>query len=495
MEKGDYKPSYNGNTVNGDAERYGGEPNNGRDKGGDDPFGDEENADVKYKTMAWWQAGMIMIAETVSLGILSLPSVLAAVGLVPGVILILGLGALATYTGFVIGQFKLCYPHVHNMADAGEVLLGPIGREIFGAAQIIFLIFVMGSHILTFSIMLNTISNHGACTIAFGIVGMVVCLIFTLPRTLHKVSYMSVACTSLSPPPPPGSPHPLTPTRYTAFISIIAAILITMIGVSLSPLTPNPRTSATVQTSLPKAFLAVTNIIFAYSGHVAFFSFISELRSPQTYPKALFLLQSVDTAMYLVAAVVIYHYAGSTVASPALGSTTPLLRKVAYGIAIPTIVTAGVINGHVAAKYIYVRLFRGTDRMSKNTLGSYGAWAGIAVVLWTAAWVVAEAIPVFNDLLGLISALFASWFTYGLSGVFWLYINKGKYAQSPKKIALTVLNSVVFCIGAVIVSLCRPSVSYCPCIAVVVLENVMGFLTDAIFWGSYSVASAFTQQV
>jgi hypothetical protein len=62
-----------------------------------DPFGDEEGSDVKYKTMAWWQAYMVMTAETVSLGILSLPSVLASVGMVAGIILIAGLGLLATY--------------------------------------------------------------------------------------------------------------------------------------------------------------------------------------------------------------------------------------------------------------------------------------------------------------------------------------------------------------------------------------------------------------
>ena len=74
-----------------------------------------------------------MIAETISLGILSLPSALAAIGILPyvrttheptkpkaddafsGVILILSLGIIATYTGYVIGQFKLAYPHVHNM--------------------------------------------------------------------------------------------------------------------------------------------------------------------------------------------------------------------------------------------------------------------------------------------------------------------------------------------------------------------------------------------
>ena len=157
--------------------------------------------------------------------------------------------------------------------------------------------------------------------------------------------------------------------------------------------------------------------------------------------------------MYIIVATVIYRYAGQSVASPALGSTSPILRKIAYGVAIPTIVIAGVINGHVAAKYIYIRLFRGTDRMSKRTWGSFGIWALIVLFLWTIAWIIAEAIPVFNDLLGLISSLFASWFTYGLSGVFWLFMNRGKYFKNPRKSALTVLNALVFGIGATIVSL------------------------------------------
>jgi hypothetical protein len=80
-----------------------------------DPFGDEADAEVKYRTMAWWQAAVTMIAETISLGILSLPSVLAAIGLVGGLILVIGLGIIATYTGYVLGQFKLAYPHIHNM--------------------------------------------------------------------------------------------------------------------------------------------------------------------------------------------------------------------------------------------------------------------------------------------------------------------------------------------------------------------------------------------
>jgi hypothetical protein len=69
-----------------------------------------------------------------------------------------------------------------------------------------------------------------------------------------------------------------------------------------------------------------------------------------------------------------------------------------------------VINAHVAAKFVYVRMFRGTKHMSKRTWLSLGSWILITLILWVVAWIIAESIPVFNDLLGLISALFASWY-------------------------------------------------------------------------------------
>ncbi|OQE26523.1 hypothetical protein PENSTE_c005G05787 [Penicillium steckii] len=395
----------------------------------DNPFGNEDYAEVKYRTLYWWQCGMIMIAETVSLGILSLPSAVATLGLAPAIILIVGLGLLATYTGYTLGQFKLRYPHVHSMADAGEVLFGKIGlarfgREFLGTAQLLFLIFIMGSHILTFTVMMNTLTNHGTCSIVFGVVGLVISFIFAVPRTLRKVSWFS----------------------FASFGSILAAVLITMIAIAIQR-PGDGKIDATTKIDVATGFLAVTNIVFAYAGHVAFFGFISEMKIPTDYPKTLYLLQGTDTIMYTVAAIVIYYYGGKDVKSPALSSTSPITAKVAYGIAIPTIVIAGVINGHVAAKYIYVRVFRGTNHMQTRSFRAVGSWVAISLVLWIIAWIIAEAIPVFNNLLSLITALFASWFTYGLSGIFWLFLNWGQYSRNWKKISLTCLNLVIVGIG------------------------------------------------
>ncbi|RAL04682.1 putative neutral amino acid permease [Aspergillus ibericus CBS 121593] len=400
-------------------------PENGMIPEPENPFSHDETGEVKYRTLAWWQCGMIMVAETISLGILSLPSAVASLGLIAAVILILGLGALATYTGYTLGQFKLRYPHVHSMGDAGAVMMGRIGREVLGTAQLLFLVFIMGSHLLTFIVMMNTLTEHATCSIVFGVVGLVLSFVLTLPRTLKKVSWFSIS----------------------SFISILSAVMVTMIAIAIQR-PGGGHVDATVENSFYKGFLAVTNIVFAYAGHVAFFGFISEMRVPTDYPKTLYMLQGIDTTMYVVTAVVIYRYGGKDVASPALGSTSPLLSKIAYGIAIPTIVVAGVINGHVACKYIYVRLFRGTDRMHQRGFVAVGTWVLIALVLWTLAWIIAEAIPVFNDLLSLITALFASWFTYGLSGVFWLFLNWGCYMSSPRKMFLTGLNVLVVGVGA-----------------------------------------------
>ena len=88
--------------------------------------------------------------------------------------------------------------------------------------------------------------------------------------------------------------------------------------------------------------------------------------------------------------------------------------------------------------------------MSQRTFLSVGTWVLTITVLWIIAFIIAESIPVFNDLLGLISALFASWFTYGLSGVFWLFMNKGSWFNGAKMTCLTVLNIGIFFMGLAI---------------------------------------------
>lgn len=225
--------------------------------------------------------------------------------------------------------------------------------------------------------------------------------------------------------------------------------MVTLIAIGIEA--PNPHAFATVDTSLMNGFGATLNIIISLSGHIAFFGFQSELADPHDFTKSLILLQTTGTLFYLIIAVVIYRYAGADVKSPALLTASSTVSKVAFGLAMGTIIIAGVILGHTGVKYIYVRIFRGTKRMNERSVISYGTWVLIALVLWLLAWIIAEAIPVFNNLLGLLAAVFSCWFSFGLEGLFYFSMNKGKLFSSPLKSFLTILNLfvILFCLVTV----------------------------------------------
>lgn len=50
---------------------------------------------------------------------------------------------------------------------------------------------------------------------------------------------------------------------------------------------------------------------------------------------------------YTLIAVVVYYFYGQDVASPALSSASPVVRKIAWTISIPTIIVAGVIAAFI----------------------------------------------------------------------------------------------------------------------------------------------------
>lgn len=109
---------------------------------------------------------------------------------------------------------------------------------------------------------------------------------------------------------------------------------------------------------------SVSSLVFAYAGTPAFFSIVSEMRDPRHYTRSLLICQGVVTATYLSIGCVVYYYCGSYVASPALGSAGPTLKKVSYGFALPGLIVTTTLVIHVSDTC------KPTDILSAN-LSSY----------------------------------------------------------------------------------------------------------------------------
>ncbi|OCK77191.1 transmembrane amino acid transporter [Lepidopterella palustris CBS 459.81] len=363
-----------------------------------DVFGHEEGHQIKYKTLSWQLVSILMIAEIVSNGMLSLPSSLAVVGIVPGLILIIFLGVFATYTSWLLVKFKLRHPEVHNMGDAGLILFGPFGRELLAFGTIVFAVFATGGQLLAGQIALGALSENKLCLMLYTGIFAIPTLLFSFPRTLDRLSWLSIP----------------------SVISIIIAGIIGMIGAGLHP-TPDRSLSATKSSSFYLAFVSITNPVFAYAGHFMFFILVSEMKRPHDAMKAAYTLQGFATTFYAVFAVVVYVYIGDGVASPAFSSLETTWAKAAYGIAIPNFLIAGSLYAHTASKLLFVRIFRGSRHLHEHTVTGWTVWAILILIMNGAAFVLAVGVPIFNYLIGIAASLFASWYTYGIAGAFWLH--------------------------------------------------------------------------
>ncbi|MCJ1312794.1 hypothetical protein MMC25_006470 [Agyrium rufum] len=390
----------------------------------DDVFGHEEGSQIKYKTLSWQLVAVLMIAEIVSNGMLSLPSSLAVVGIVPGLVLIVFLGLFATYTSWVLIQFKLRHPEVHTMGDAGYILFGWPGRELLSFGTVVFAVFATGGQLLAGQIALGALSDNKLCLMLYTGIFTIPTLLFSLPRTLDKLSWLSVL----------------------SVISIIVAGIVGMIGAGLNPVATRVA-SVTIETSFINAFISITNPVF--------FILISEMKNPRDAMKAAWTLQVFATTFYAVFAVVTYIYLNdnNSIASPSFSSLPPKWAKAAYGIAIPNFLIAGSLYSHTAAKLIFVRIFRKSRHIHDHTILGWSVWTVLIVVMNAAAFVLAVGVPIFNYLIGIAASLFASWYTYGIAGMFWLYDTytyKGGMSAFSRRLVMTALNVLTVAAGAFI---------------------------------------------
>jgi hypothetical protein len=391
----------------------------------------------KFQKLSWQRLTICLIVEAIALGSLSVPSAFAKLGMIPGVIMCVGLGLVAIYTSYVVGQVKLLYPHVEHYADAVKLIWGRFGYELTGVMFTLFLVLLVGSHALTGTIaFIRIIGVNGICALVFSIVSAIILFFVALPPTFHDLAILG----------------------YIDFVSIMAAILLTIIATGINAhKQPGGLNAVDWQlwpaedTTFYDAFLSTTNIIFAYSFAVCQFSFMSEMHTPKDYVKSIWALGLIEIFIYTLTGGLVYAFVGNSVSSPALLSAGPTVSRIAFGIALPVIFISGSINGTVVGRYIINRVWANSPIRYIHDKKGWTVWIILIAVITLIGWLIAEAIPFFNALLGLISSLFISGFTFYFPALFWFQLVKeGKWYAGWKNITLSIVNAVVFVIGLIV---------------------------------------------
>ncbi|KAJ7243373.1 transmembrane amino acid transporter protein-domain-containing protein [Mycena haematopus] len=397
----------------------------------------ESGHEIQYRTCTWQKTAALLFSEYICLAILSFPWSYSVLGLVPGVIVTVAVAATVQYTSLIVWKFCMKHPEVRDVCDIGRILFG--GSEwAYNFTAVMFILnntFIQGLHCLVGAKLLNTLSNSALCTIGFSAITAILCFIISLPRTLSQLSGLG------------------TFSAITMGIAVLLAIIFS--GIQSEPfgfvageppiVTKFPVAGTTFVTGM-SAFL---NISYTLIGQITIPSFIAEMKEPRDFPKALWAVTICEVVVFTLCGSIMYHYVGNQyITAPAFASLQPVYKKVAFSFAIPTIVYLGSLYSSVSARFIFFRLFRNSKHLYSNTVIGWGTWAGIIAVTWIMAFIIAEIIPFFSDMLSLMSSLFDGWFGFIYWGMAYLILYPSETRwKGPWRSLETLVNYFLIVLG------------------------------------------------
>ena len=296
-------------------------------------------------------------------------------------------------------------------------------------------------------------SSGAVCTVGFSAIWAVLSFVCSLPRTFDTLSKLA----TLS-------------AVFTFFSVLLAAIFA---GIEAHPsgyntvgktglLVGDPivlviPTAGTTFVSGMNAFL---NISYTFIGQITIPSFIAEMKEPKDFPKALWAVTICEIIVFSLTASIVYVYTGTQYnTSPAFGSLgNEMYKKVAFSFMIPTLIFLGVLYASVSARFVFFRIFEGTRHKGNHTVIGWATWAGILALTWIVAFIIAEVIPFFSDLLSLMSSLFDSFFGFIFWGTAYMRMRRADYGpgwisrRGIRGLSGFVLNVILICIGLFMLS-------------------------------------------
>ncbi|OAK98933.1 hypothetical protein IQ06DRAFT_225593 [Phaeosphaeriaceae sp. SRC1lsM3a] len=372
---------------------------------------------IKYRTCSWQKTAALLFSEYICLAIMSFPWSYSILGLVPGLILTVIIAALVLYTSLITWEFCMRHPEVRDVCDLGQKIFW--GKKwAFYFTAVMFLLnntFIMGLHCLVGAKWWNTITGHGMCTIGFAAITAIISFLASIPRTFSGLAKLA------------------TLSALFTFVSVILAAAFS--GAEGKPAKypslgePQVLAVPVAGTTFVAGMNAFMNISYTFIGQITLPSFIAEMKQPKDFPKALWAVTICEVLVFGLVGGVVYGYTGTQyMTSPAFGSLENVVyKKVAFTFMVPTIIFLGVLYASVSARFVFFRIFAGTRHMGNHTVAGWAGWIIILAILWVFAFIIAEVIPFFSDLLSLMSSLFDSFFGFIFWGVAYIRLRTDTY--------------------------------------------------------------------
>lgn len=376
----------------------------------------------------WGITAALIVADVIGSGVLALPSTMANLGWFGGIGALLLLGYISLYTGQLLGRLHSLYPNLQSYSDLGAEFLGNAGRlvastlaytQMFGAC----VVFLVAMTIFT-NQAAQTVQLPSVCFVTVSAALSAVVLGFAQIRDLHGIGHL--ACWVAG------------PTLYVALTLLLYQLFATPTHAH------HTVTSIWPPLGAQKTTVAFMNIVLTYAGHVVYFELIAHMKQPKDFEKAVVSSQVVIITTYFAVSLLVYTAIGNDVASPfQLSLPTSITVGVADILMLSHVLISLLLNHNVISKRLFDVMARSLAKkdgasldvlFGSKAMGAAG-WIAATAIVTVCAWLLANLVPFFSDVMALLGSVAALNLTYGFPAAAALLQHHRELKQEETKTA------------------------------------------------------------
>jgi hypothetical protein len=357
------------------------------------------------------------------------PWAISQFGYVGGVLVYTGMGLMAFFAGWQIWRMFLKldsdrYP-MRTFGDLGFRIYGTYTRHGMNILQSVQLLFNVGVIIIVNGQSLSQMSKSklcfSICVFIWPLVGMLVGQI----RSLQKFGYIA---------------------NFAIWMNILVIFMTMGVAAHSAPNyvaslasfgTPQGPIEHTVWIPSGSDFNsqlgAAMQIVYAFGGAMLYCEFMAEMRRPLDFLKAQFVAEIFIFLCYLIFGLVVYSQQGQFAYNPANQGLSPYAWQTATNaLNLVSGIIAAVLYGNIGLKVVYQNLVQ--DLFGGPELGTKRGrilWVFMVPVYWSAAFVIASAVPQFTNISSMVAATCIMQFTYTFPAILYFGIKLQEDAIHP----------------------------------------------------------------
>lgn len=337
----------------------------------------------------------LIVADVVGAGIIGLPVAVAKIGWLPGVLLILLLLAMNVHISMLMWRMRMHFPDMSTFSQMAEMAFSKApesqrNRMVIGtgALQYVFMFAMLGVYILSAGKAIgHMFYNAFVCLPTWTVLACGVILPFNATarrmgawKNLVWLNLAAICCACL------------LPILFFMHQGAEASRPTDSEVVSVAPFT------------FHGGFAALSTFTFGFTGQFMVIEIISEMSDPSEFPTAyMYMSAPFQAAAFALVGIGGYYFIGDK-AHGMIGDNVPFgaVFQVTFACLLVQMVTTYMIKGIVLCRgmHSYIDKNAGQDDSSH----AWTIWTGLACFTALMAWLTANIVPFFNDLVDLIGA-------------------------------------------------------------------------------------------